>query len=43
MVNHVVKVNSDNPQPNLCVSLAENEVAGELTEVEKVWVTGAIS
>ncbi|GAW10045.1 cytochrome P450 [Lentinula edodes] len=36
-------VNHNNQQPNLCVSLAENEVAGELTAVEKVWVTGAIS
>ncbi|KAJ3805577.1 cytochrome P450 [Lentinula lateritia] len=36
-------VNSDNQQPNICVSLAENEVAGELTAVEKIWVTGAIS
>ncbi|KAJ4481259.1 cytochrome P450 [Lentinula aciculospora] len=36
-------VSSNQQQPNLCVSLAENELASDLTEVEKAWAAGAIS
>ncbi|KAJ3762520.1 cytochrome P450 [Lentinula raphanica] len=36
-------VGANQMQPNLCVSLAENEMAADLTEVEKAWVTGTIS
>ncbi|KAJ3887791.1 cytochrome P450 [Lentinula edodes] len=38
-----IAVISNQQQPSLCVSLAENEVTGELSEVEKAWITGTIS
>ncbi|KAJ3727663.1 cytochrome P450, partial [Lentinula raphanica] len=39
--NTTVKANQ--MQPNLCVSLAENEMASDFTEYEKAWLTGTIS